>query len=207
MACLLLATAEAAAALRGGAVLILETDTLPGLHAVASDEGAVGRIIGLKARSEGKPLLLLASSLEQVLTVTAGLDDRQMEYCRRSWPGPFTLILPAKGGLGSGVTADGLTLAVRVPDCAPLRELIAAVGFPLVSTSVNVEGRPPSADLKQAVAAFGDQVDGAWGRGRRPDSPGRVAGLASALIDLTRWPPVILRTGPQPPPEVSTGPA
>lgn len=194
----------AAAILRAGGVLLLETDTLPGLHARADREDATARIAALKGHPAGRPLLVLAAGWEDAARLTLTLDRPQEEFCRRCWPGPFSLILPARPGLPRVVAPQG-TVAIRVPAPAALRDLIRAAGFPLVSTSANLTGRPPCRDLAAARTAFGALVDGAWGWSRAPGDPAAVAGVPSALIDVTCWPPVVRRSGPLPPPGWQAG--
>jgi len=187
----------AAGRLAAGGVLILATDTLPGLHARADLPVAVDRVRSLKKRDRGQPLLLLAGSANQVGTLLAPLSPAQLLACDRCWPGPFTLILPAAEDLlGHLATPDG-TLAVRVPEHTSLRRLIATAGFPLVSTSVNRPGAPPCVSLDDAVRAFGDRVDGYW----PAESPLPVAVAPSCLVDLTGPAPRVLRAGPLPFPE------
>ena len=194
---------DAAELLASGGVLLLPTDTLPGFHCRADIPAAVHRIARLKGRDAAKPLLVLAADLDQAGLVTGALDGRQAAYCRRCWPGPFSLILPAAPLLPPDVTAGTGTVAVRVPDLEPLRSLLKVVGFPLVSTSVNLDGQPPAGTLAAAVEAFGDRVDG-W-HDFLPDSAEAPSGaMSSALVDVTVWPVALLRKGPLDPPEVES---
>jgi len=85
-----------------------------------------------------------------------------------------------------------MTVAVRVPAVAALRELILSVGAPLVSSSANLVGVEPALDLEVAARIFGSKVDGRWDWG--PDE--NLAGAPSALVDLTVTPFVVLRPGP-----------
>ena len=197
---------DAVGLLKSGGVLLMGTDTLPGFHCRADLAAPVARIQALKFREAGKSLLVLAGSPEQAGLATGVLDARQAAYCRLCWPGPFSLILPAGAGLDPAVNAGGATVAVRVPDLPSLRDLVLAVGFPLVSTSANLAGAAPSGDLESARAAFGDRVDGVWA----PSAAGSPSGGArsavpSALIDVTVWPPVVLRPGPVEAPPADSG--
>jgi L-threonylcarbamoyladenylate synthase len=197
----LLASADAARLLEAGGVVILGTDTLPGLHCRADLAEPVRRILELKGREPHQRLLVLAGSAAQAARVTGILDDRQTDYCTRCWPGPFSLILPSGGTLCPLVNAGGGSVAVRVPGLASLRELILATDFPLVSTSANFSGEPPCADLDAARSVFGDRVDGYWQPLESPlGPPGIGRPLPSALIDLTVWPFLQLRPGPLEPP-------
>ena len=186
-------TDAAARCLRAGGVMLLGTDTLPGLHARADDARAVARILAAKGRPDGKPLLVLAGSLAQARSVTGPWEADQAAACARCWPGPFSLILPAAAGLAEAVTAGGATLAVRVPALEELRALLLQVGAPLVSTSANLAGTAPATDLAAALAAVGAATDGWW----QSASPG--AGSApSAVVDLVTRPFHVLRPGPEP---------
>lgn len=191
---------DAAAKLARGGVLLLATDTVVGLHCRADMASAVARIQSLKARNAAQPLLLLAGGQDQVQLVAEPLSEVQAAYCRRCWPGPFTLILKARADLAVHLDAGGDTVAVRIPAWADLRNLIELVGFPLVSTSANRAGEPPCGNLQQAAALFGGSVDGIWD-GKCGGSDDHVPDRPSALIDISTWPPRILRQGPRPTPE------
>jgi len=193
---------EAATALAAGGVLILPTDTLPGLHARADNAAAVARIHGLKGRAEGKPLVVLAGSLAQARSLLRPLNREQERICVSCWPGPYTLILPGAGLTAAGVAGEGGGLAVRVPGYGELRELVLEAGGPLVSTSANRAGAAPAADVAAAVAIFGTTVDGYWDGGV---SGPRPAAQASCLVDFTGAEPKVLRDGPLPFPPPAEG--
>lgn len=167
---------EIAAALSAGSVVLMPTDTIYGLHAVAGDAAAVERIAAMKGRDGSKPFIVLASSVEQLagLEVTARPDV--MDALTAIWPAPLTAILPRGDS----------TLAVRIPAVEWLRELIGRTG-PLVSTSANRSGEPP-VDHPEALArplqVDLDVVDGGVRRGE-----------PSAILDLTGDEPRFIREG------------
>lgn len=188
----LASAADAARLLEEGGVLLLATDTLPGLHARVDRPAAVRRLAAIKGRTGGKPLLVVAASAAAARTVLGPLDPRQTAYAGRCWPGPFSLVLPAAPHLAPEITGGGPTVAVRVPAPAGLRALLSLVPCPLVSTSANRSGEEPAVTLAEAVARLGDDVDGVFD----PADGAGGAGAASALVDLTVWPPRVLREGP-----------
>jgi len=192
---------DAAGILASGGVLLLGTDTLPGFHARADRPAALERIRALKARPVPKPLVVLAASAAAAQQVAGPLDRRQRAYAGRCWPGPFSLVLPARPALPDEVTAGGTTVAVRVPGDEALRALLAAAGWPLASTSVNRAGEQPAATIEEAEARFGDEVEGVWRPAAGSGAPTASPVGASAVIDLTVWPPRPLRPGPLPPPD------
>jgi len=192
----------AAEVLAAGGIVLLVTDTLPGLHCRADCQAAVERLATIKRRPATKPFLVLCSSVAEALQLAADPAPQAVAYLQRCWPGPFTFVLPAGPAAPPVVTAGTGTIAVRVPRMVGLTELVAKAGFPLVSTSANLPGLEPLADLAEAGALFGPAIDGllivSGPRTGAPstDQPGR----ASALVDLCRWPPGLLREGPEPPP-------
>jgi len=181
-----------------GGVALMATDTLPGLHARIDAPEAVAHIAALKGRDAAKPLLVLAASFE---AAAPWLGERCIEadrYAERCWPGPFTLILAAGAAAPTYVTAERGTLAVRVPEPQPLRDMLSRLGVPLVSTSANAAGEAPATTVDEAASEFGDRVDlvsdVVWG------SDGGAARAPSTLLDLSGWPPRVLRTGAAPAP-------
>ena len=186
-------TDHAVRRLRAGGVLVLATDTIPGLHCRADNPTAIARLVDLKGRPAGKPLLVLAGSIAQALTVTGPLNPAQLAACERCWPGPFSLILPAAAHVNPTVTAGGQTVAVRIPALTALRDLLLAVGTPLVSSSANRAGDDPAGDLVAAERVFGSEVDGYWGE----VNAGSSATTPSAVVDLTVFPFSVSRQGPR----------
>ena len=166
---------EIANALLGGAVVLMPTDTIYGLHAVAANAEAVARIAELKGRDEQqKPFIVLASSVAQLPELGITAPPGAIEALASLWPAPLTAVLPRGNS----------TLAVRIPDVEWLRDLVTRTG-PLVSTSANRSGEPavdhPSAlarDLQDAI----DIVDG-----------GIRGGEPSAILDLTGDEPRFIR--------------
>ncbi len=189
--------AVAARCLAGGGVVLMPTDTLPGLHARADAPAAVARITVLKGRDEGKPLLVLCADADAARGLVGELAGRVWDYAGRCWPGPYTLVLPAGPAAPPTATRGGPTLAVRVPASRRLRDLITASGGALISTSANVAGEPPATDLASAARQFTAGVDLVL----ETDWDGASEAAVSAMLDLTEWPPRLLRPGPRVPPD------
>ena len=103
------------------------------------------------------------------------------------WPGPLTILLPAKPDLSPRLTRDG-KVGVRVPGPSPAADLVRAFGHPLTATSANRTGEPPLRSVDELPAALAKELGGVM-----PGvSPG---GAPSTLIDSTVAPIEILRAG------------
>ncbi|HEV7428665.1 MAG TPA: L-threonylcarbamoyladenylate synthase [Thermoanaerobaculia bacterium] len=164
---------EIADVVRAGGVALLPTDTIYGLHAVATNEEAVARIRSMKERGDQKPFVIIASSAEQLKQLGATIPDA----LRSLWPAPLTAILAC------GAT----TMAARVPDLSWLRDLLDRTG-PLVSTSANRSGEPPITTPEMLALDLLDSVDAVLDSGPR-------AGQPSTIVDFTRDEPSLIREG------------
>lgn len=174
-------------ALRAGEVVLLNTETLPGLHASAALESSVQRLAELKGSPAGRPFLLLFDSTESVLRYGAPVDPHDADALEDSWPGPLTALLTPTGRAPAHWIHEEKTIAARVPDAPPLRRLIAELGGPLFSTSANRAGEPPAEDLETARRHFP--------RLASSDLETRPLGAPSTVVDLSVAPGRILRPG------------
>jgi L-threonylcarbamoyladenylate synthase len=174
--------AQAAERLHAGAVIAFPTDTLYGVGARAADLAAVARLYEVKRRPAGQPMVLLVRDRDQVQRM-AVVSSAAADLMARFWPGPLTLVLPAR------VPGEGATIAVRAPDHDVALALLSALGEPIASSSANPAGHPPPVDADQVIAALGDELDLVLDGG-----PCRI-GQPSTILDLSGATPRILRQG------------
>ena len=99
-------------------------------------------IFRIKRRPEAHPILRLADSLDQMRAVCRDWPDSFAALARAFWPGPLTVVLPARPRVPSVVTAGTGTVAVRLPGAEIPRRLARAPGRPVTGTSANRSGRP-----------------------------------------------------------------
>lgn len=133
---------DACAQLKRGGVVAIPTETVYGLAAAMSDTRAVERIFMLKNRPQENPLIVHvsnASCVEEYAEVIPNGFDRLAQVF---WPGPLTLIVPAKKNAVPTVVRAGLdTVAFRVPN-QPLALQALTLAGPLVMPSANLSGKP-----------------------------------------------------------------
>jgi L-threonylcarbamoyladenylate synthase len=172
--------ADGAKALLAGGLVVHPTDTLYAIAARALDRSAVERLVAAKGRSGGKPLSIGVSSTEE-LGRWARLTPAARRFARFELPGPYTLVLrpsaEARRSLAPQV-ASGRTIGLRVPDHPLARELARRAG-PIVATSANRSGAPPSRNLAEARRAFGTRVAAYLFAAPAP------SGVPSTIVDLT----------------------
>ncbi|HET9218748.1 MAG TPA: L-threonylcarbamoyladenylate synthase [Terriglobia bacterium] len=182
--------------LRAGGVIAFPTDTAYGLGADPFQAEAVQRIFQIKGRPETKPILLLVNSIAMAESV-ADLSGRALELAKRFWPGPLTMVVPARSTVPDLVTAGTGTIGIRWPDATFARRLIDAFERPVTATSANRTGMPSAITVAEIREQFQDSIDVIVDGGTLPTRGG------STLLDLTETPARLLREGPIPKAELS----
>jgi L-threonylcarbamoyladenylate synthase len=179
--------ARTAAALRAGGVVVLPTETVYGLAALPSVPGATARLFALKGRSANVPLALLCADATQALALADQPDERVHEVAERYWPGPLTLVLRRRPGLGYELGEPADTIGVRCPDHALVQAVAREVG-PIATTSANRHGEPTPETAVEVAAVFGEGValvlDG-----------GPCTGVPSTVLDAVSEQWKLLRRG------------
>jgi L-threonylcarbamoyladenylate synthase len=181
--------AAAAATLRAGGMVALPTETVYGLAADATDGAAVAAVYAAKGRPRFNPLIVHVA--EPVAVAAYAVPTPPAEaLIARFWPGPLTLVLPARpdSPIASLVTAGLDTIAVRLPDHAVTRAVIAATGRPLAAPSANRSGGVSPTTAAHVVADLGADV-------LVLDGGPCAAGIESTILDLTHDPPQLIRAG------------
>jgi len=145
---------EARAALERGEVLLMDTDSLPGLHALATVEGAAGRLARLKGHAPDRPYLLLAESVDAAFRIGQAATQEQAVRLSAIWPAALTALLRPSVECRPEWTVEAGSVGVRVPASQRLREFLAALDGPLLSTSANKAGCAPAEDLASAARLF-----------------------------------------------------
>jgi len=180
--------------LEAGGVIAYPTETVYGLGSVCADAG-IRRIQELKRRSPMKPLIVLVQSADSVVELRWTDDARALAGV--FWPGPLTLVLEDPSGMfPRGVRHDKTrAVGVRVSPHPTVERLLAAMGAPLTSTSLNLPGEPPAAAGHEALGVVrklggGDVV--LLDAGTLPPSG------PSTVVDCTGSEPVVLREGSVP---------
>ena len=142
---------ELLARLQSGEVVIIPTDTLPGVAALPAH---AQRIWELKHRPADKPLILMGATVEALFqNVDKCCHADAAALARRHWPGPLTLVLPARPGWVEQLNPGGLSLGCRIPACSQTKQLLVESG-PLATSSVNVSGQPAASNEEEAALQF-----------------------------------------------------
>jgi L-threonylcarbamoyladenylate synthase len=178
----------ACAALAEGAPVVLPTDTVYGVAVAVSVPGATARLFLVKDRPPEAALPVLVADAEQARSLAGELTPAAERLMAAFWPGPLTLVVPRRPGLGMELGgADNSTIGLRLPDHPVPVALAARVG-PLAATSANRHGHATPAEAVAVAEELGAAVDLVL-------DGGPCEGLASTVVSVTPDGVTVLREG------------
>jgi len=181
------ALAEVAAALERGGVVIYPTDSVYAFGCSLHSPRGIEALRRLKGKV-AEEFAVLFASLSQVAEYCR-VENAAFRLLKRNLPGPFVFLLPALSALPDRALSKRRTIGVRIPDHAVARAIVAELGCPMLTTSVNIEDEQEYAtDPELIEERFGSEValvvDG---------GPGDA--VPTTVVDLTGDEPEILREG------------
>ena len=181
--------ALAAEMIRRGDLVAIPTETVYGLGANGLDEAAVAKIFEAKGRPQDNPLILHICGAEQMALFCHHIPQKAYDLAAAFWPGPLTIVLPARGIVPKRTTGGLSTVAVRCPDNAVTREIIRLSGVPIAAPSANISGKPSTTTAEHVLHDHDGKIAAVVDGG-----PCRV-GVESTIVDLTEERPRLLRPG------------
>jgi len=150
--------AEAAAALQAGRLVVFPTETFYALGGHPMQPEALAAIVQVKGRDPEKPIALIAADNAAAFSIAHQIPADAHLLAEAFWPGPLTLVLPARDGLNDVLIGPTGGVGVRVSPHPAARALAAAAGGLITATSANLSGRPPARTLIEARQSFGPRV-------------------------------------------------
>lgn len=183
-------TAEIAANLiKSGDLVAIPTETVYGLGADGLNPDAVAKIFIAKGRPQDNPLILHISCPEEMERFCHSIPASAYALAKAFWPGPLTLVLPARDIVPKCTTAGLPTVAVRCPDNDITRQIIRLSGVPIAAPSANLSGKPSTTTADHVLHDHNGKIAAVVDGG-----PCRV-GVESTIVDLTEEHPRLLRPG------------
>ena len=152
------AIAIALEALRAGEVVVYPTETFYGIAADAFAPAALERIFAIKGRDIAKTIALIADDTAAAFAIAREVPEIARRLADAFWPGPLTLVLPARRGIPDALIGPDGGVGVRVSSHPIARALASGLGRPITATSANRSGEAPTRTIEQARAALGDKV-------------------------------------------------
>ncbi len=178
---------EAVAALRAGQLVVFPTETFYGIAADPQSPSALNKLFAIKGREPDKPIALIAADSDAAFSIASHVPEIARRLAAAFWPGPLTLVLPARSGMHEALKGPN-GVGVRVSPHPIAHALAAAFGRPITATSANLSGAPAIADVAELREVFrgkikviledGDLIGGA---------PSTVVEFIESGYRIVRW--------------------
>lgn len=180
---------NAAQLLANGQLVAFPTETVYGLGADALNADAVRQIYQVKGRPSDNPLIVHIGQTQQAEEL-AEVTPLARQIMRDFWPGPLTLVLPARPGLLPPETTGGLaTVGLRMPAHPAALQLLQDSQIAVAAPSANLSGRPSPTEAEHVWHDLQGKIPLIINGGEC------LAGLESTVLDLASPVPAILRPG------------
>jgi len=180
---------QVASCLKEGGVIVYPTDTVYGFGCDIFQSKAVERICRIKDIDPEKAnLSFVCSDLSDLSKYAKAISTPQYRFIKQYIPGPFTFILPASKEVPKILKSKKNTIGLRVPDHNITHAIAAALGHPILSSSLPCEMVEEYTDPHIIHDRFGKLVDMVI--------DGGIGGMEySTVVDMTEEQPKIIRQG------------
>ena len=149
---------QAIAQLKNGEVVAIPTETVYGLAADATNDAALRQIYTIKQRPMDNPLIVHINDISQVNDWAAEFSPLAQKLATAFWPGPFTLVLPAKPLVNLMVRGNQPTVALRVPNHPLTLQLLRESGLALAAPSANKFTQLSPTTAAHVTAGLGEDI-------------------------------------------------
>lgn len=163
---------QALQALEDGGIVAYPTETFYGLAVDPENDQAIDALYALKQREKTKPISLLIPNIEHLSTIVSSFPASYTQLIDTFWPGPLTLVFPARVDLSTSLTGGSKSIAVRISSHPVASELCQSWGRALTATSANISGQSPLLTAKAVHDLLGDQINFILDGGTTPGGKG-----------------------------------
>jgi L-threonylcarbamoyladenylate synthase len=146
------------------------------------------KIYQVKGRPRDNPLIVHVADHESIIELADGLTGAALTLAEAFWPGPLTMVMKKKDSAPIWSDPMHTTVAVRIPSHQVALDLIKISGRMIAAPSANLSGRPSPTRAGHVLDDLGGCIDYIL-------DGGCSGGLESTVLDMTQYPPVILRPG------------
>ena len=144
--------------LKAGEVVAIPTETVYGLAADARNDQAIARVYATKERPANNPLIVHIAGIDQITEWASDFPPLAQKLAAAFWPGPFTLVLPARADVPITVRAGEPTVALRVPSHILTLQLLRESGLGLAAPSANKYTQLSPTTAAHVEFSLGDHI-------------------------------------------------
>ena len=174
--------------LQNDGIIIYPTDTVYGLGCSIFSKKAMKRLYQIKKVNQKKPLTFICANQTEVQEYTQGIPTDVFKLLRRKLPGPYTFVFKASKIVPKMMLTPRSTVGLRWPDHPIANEIVAALGHPILSSSLRISADELYEDPHELHEKYKKQVDLiVYG--------GAIFAENSTIIDFSHGTPEISRMG------------
>lgn len=180
------ATKDVMNSLKRGSIIIYPTDTIYGIGCDIRNQSSVREIYNAKSRPEKKQFSIIIPNLGW-LDQNTKITEKQKKVLSYLLPGPYTVILKANSRTPKSAVSKEGTIGIRIPK-HPFTDIIRENKILLISTSVNISGRPSVISIENIPEQIKMVTNYAIDAGPLDNPP-------STVIDMTGEKPGVINRG------------
>jgi tRNA threonylcarbamoyl adenosine modification protein (Sua5/YciO/YrdC/YwlC family) len=180
---------RAAAVLHDGGVVVYPTDSCYALGCRLGEKAALDRIRMIRRVDDKHNFTLVCRDLSEIATY-ARIDNAAYRLLKSLTPGPYTFITEATKQVPRRLLhPKRRAIGIRVPDTPIVRDLLAELDQPILSTTLILPGDEQPLDDMYDIRSLMDHcvdliIDG-----------GHCGTEPTTVVDMTADPPAVLRHG------------
>ena len=183
------AIAQAVQIIRDGGLIAYPTDSVFALGCALGNQEGRDRIIAIRRLDDKHHFTLMCADFAQMGQLVH-IDNSVFRAVKAATPGSYTFILPATSEVPRRLMhPKKKTVGVRIPDHPVVRALLAALGEPLLSSTLLLPGEEePMTDGWAIKEALDHQVDAVIDSGEAGSEP-------TTVVDFSNGYPEVVRVG------------
>jgi L-threonylcarbamoyladenylate synthase len=181
--------AKAVKTLETGGVIAYPTETFYGLGVNGQNNKAIRKIFRIKGRNFKNPISIIIGNETSLVNFVEDITEISQHLMKIFWPGALTIVFKASANVSPLLTAGTGKIGVRVSSHPVASALAKSFAHPITATSANVSGVTECANAAEVIQCLGDRIDLVIDGGQTSVIMG------STILDVTVFPPVILREG------------
>lgn len=149
---------DAIDALRAGELVVYPTETFYGVAADPLSKSALKRLFAIKGRDAAKTVAMIAADTRSAFSLAREVPPIARRLAECFWPGPLTLVLPARAQIAPELIGLSGGVGVRVSSHPTARALAAGLARPITATSANRAGESPAKTLADARKTLSREI-------------------------------------------------
>lgn len=172
--------------LEEGGVIIYPTDTVYAYGCDINDRRAIERIYRIKRIARNKPLSFVFSDIAELHEYARNISDPAFKTMKKALPGPYTFVFKASRLVPKIAISQQKTIGVRIPDNNVARDIVRALGRPIISASVSTAAGEYIIEPDDLEKVYRNEVDLVIDCGPKVSEPSTVVDFSDGDMRIIR---------------------